>query len=109
MCLILIFSVTLTGQTDKQTVPGVGGELLLQHGVLPAQGDGVLVVSVSVFEGVVSLLAQVQNCLREVRLNEIYHSFLLGIEALQSLQLTWRVQWKTVSSQGNFSRQLYFY
>lgn len=62
-----------------QMVPGVGGELLLQHGVLPAQGDGVLVVRVSVFEGAVSLVAQVLNRLGEVCLNEIYQSFLLGV------------------------------
>lgn len=80
--------------TDKQMVPGVGGELLLQHGVLPALRDGVLVVCVSVFEGHVSLVAQVLNCLGEVCLDEVYHSFLLGVEALQSFHLTWRVQRK---------------
>ncbi len=92
MCLILIFSVILKRQTDKQTVPGVDGELLLQHGVLPAQGDGVLVVSVSVFDGFVSLVSQVQNRLREVHLSEMYHSFLPGAEALQKLHLPWRDQ-----------------
>ena len=90
-----MFSVTCwMEQTDKQMVPGVGGELLLQHGVLPAQGDGILVVRVSVLEGHVSLVAQVLNCLGEVCLDEVYHGFLLRVEALQSLHLTWRVRRK---------------
>lgn len=71
-------------------VPGVRSVLLFQHIVLPAQGDGILVVCVSVFDGIVSLLAQVVNSLGKVCLNEIYHSLLLGIEALQSLHFTWR-------------------
>lgn len=101
ICIILIFSVALTEQTETQTVPGVGGELLLQHGVLLAQGDASQLVCVSIFEGVVSLLAQVLNCLGEVCLNEIYQSFLLGVEALQCFHFTWRVQGKTVLSQEN--------
>lgn len=75
----------MSTQTVDGALLGVADELLFQHGVLPAQGDGVLVVCVSVFEGVVSLHAQVQNCLCEVCLNERYHSFLLGVEALQCL------------------------
>ncbi len=66
-------------QTDKQTVLGEGDKLLLQHGVLSAQGDGILAVCVSVSEGDVSVVAQVVNCLGEVCLNEIYHSSLLGV------------------------------
>lgn len=82
----------ITGQTDRQIVPGVGGELLLQHGVLPTEEDGFLVVFVSFSEGDVSLLVQVLNHLSEVCLNEIDHSFLLGVEALQSLHFACRVQ-----------------
>ena len=62
---------------------GIGGDLFFQHGVIPAQGDGVLVIYVSVLEGVVSVLGQILNHLGEVCLNEVYHGVLLGIEALQ--------------------------
>lgn len=72
-------------RSDRQTVPGVAGELLLCHAVLPAQVDGFLVMCVSVFEGVVPLLAQTLNHLGEVCFDQFYHSPLLSVEALTSL------------------------
>lgn len=75
-----------------QAIPSVGDELFLHHGVLSAQGDGILVVCVPFSKGDFSLLAQVLNCLGKVCLNERDHSFLLGIEALKSLNFTCKVQ-----------------
>lgn len=75
------------GRTDRLKVPGVGGELLLQHGVVPAEYDGLLVVLVSVPDGDVPLLSHVQNRAGEVGLDEADHGFLLGVEALQGLHL----------------------
>lgn len=92
-CWIVIFSAALTA--ESLTVPGVAGELLLHHGVLPAQDDGILVVRVSVFKGILSLLAQILNCPGEVCFNEIYLCSLLSNEALTSLQFICGVRKKT--------------
>lgn len=72
---------------DRLTVPGVGGELLLQHVVVPAERDGLLVVLVSVPGGDVSLPAHVEHRAGEVGLDEGDHGFLLGVVALQGLCL----------------------
>lgn len=73
----------------RRTVPGVGGELLVQHGVLPAHRDGLLMTRVSVFERRVPLLTQVLHRLSEVSLDQIYHGFLLSVECLQSFEFTY--------------------
>lgn len=75
-------------QIGRQTVPGVGYELLPQHGILPTEGDGILMVFVSLFDGLVSLLVQVLNRMSEVCLNQSDHSFLLVTEGLQILNFT---------------------
>lgn len=77
-----------TGATEGLQVPGVGGELLLQHDVLPADADGLLVVLVSLPDGDVSLLRHVLNRAGEVGLDEADHGFLLGVEGLQGLHLS---------------------
>lgn len=77
---------------DRLKVPGVGGELLLQNGVVPAEYDGLLVVLVSVPDGDVPLLCHVLNRAAEVGLDEADHGFLVGVEALQGLHLTCTVE-----------------
>lgn len=78
-----------TGRTDgRLDGPGVGDELLLQHGVVPAEHDGLLVVPVPVLDGRVSVALQVLNSGGEVGLDEADHGFLLVVQALQGGHLT---------------------
>lgn len=79
--------LTEDGRMDGLEVPGVGSELLLQHDVVPAEGDGLPVVLVPVPDGDVPLLFHVEDRVAEVGLNEADHGFLLGVEALQGLHL----------------------
>lgn len=73
-------------------LPGVGGQLLGEHGVLPPQHDAFVVVPISLSDDNVPLLVQVLHVLREVGLNQADHSLLLGVEALQGLDLTCTVE-----------------
>lgn len=68
--------------------PGVGDELLLQHGVVPAEHDGLLVLLVPFLDGRVSVLLQVLNGGGEVGLDEADHGILVGVQALQGGHLT---------------------
>lgn len=81
-------------QIGRQTVLGVGDELLLQFAILPTEVDGILMVFVSISDGDVSLLVQVFNRLSEVCLNQSDHSFLLVSEGLQILNFTCTFQLK---------------
>lgn len=63
-------------------LPGVGGQLLAQHGVLPPQHNAVVVVLVSLSDDNVPLLVQVLHVLSEVGLYQADHCLLLCVEAL---------------------------
>lgn len=73
-------------------LPGVGSQLIGEHGVLPPQHNGFVVVLVSLSDDNVPLLVQVLHVLSEVGLNQADHSLLLGVEALQGLDLACTVQ-----------------
>lgn len=83
---------------DRQTdgwvdeLPGVGSQLLLEHGGLPPQHDGFVVVLVSLSDDDVPLLVQVLHVLREVGLDQADHGLLLGVEGLQGLNLACTVR-----------------
>lgn len=78
-----------TDRADGRTEgPLVGDELLLQHCVVPAEHDGLLVVLVPVLDGRVSVALHVLNGGGEVGLDEADHGFLLFAEALQGGHLT---------------------
>lgn len=81
-------------QIGRQTVLGVGNELLPQHGIVPTEDNGLLMVFVSLSDVDFSLLVQVLNRLSEVCLNQSDHRFLLVTEGLQILQFICTFQLK---------------
>ena len=71
-------------------LPGVGGELRLQVGVVLLQGDVPQVVGVALLDGAVPLVGDELERLGEVGLHQAEDGGLLGVLSLQGFQLRWR-------------------